>query len=241
MVIGCLGVLFPTWQVQPNCCGCGHIYGSSLLGVGTLAIRVWFHGRQAAFLIRNNIVCCSVHLELDVRMAMTIQPDFLVKLTPDGSNMKRLLAFIFAVLTGATACAEPMTFACPDALAVKHSPAERPKEGWTFVPDSGPRIFNNLEVFSGHPSRLASKKPNNEPERSSRVSAIWLFPQGTKNHWLGCSFKGTTAMLALKLPNGFARCTATYRRVGDRENDLESTGLLVCDRAISLKKHHPSN
>lgn len=174
-------------------------------------------------------------------MAMTMRPDFLVKLPPDGSNMKRLLAFIFTVLTGATACAEPMTFACPDALAVKDSPAERPKEGWSFVPNPRPRIFDNLEVFDGHPSELASLMPNNEPERSGRFSAMWLFPQGTKNHWLGCYFKGTTGMLALKLPNGLARCTATYRRVGERENDVQSTGLLVCDRAISLKKHHASH
>lgn len=139
--------------------------------------------------------------------------------------MARLLTLGLILLFSVPAAAEPMMFDCPDSLRSKEVPTERLKNGWKFVPDTSPRFFQNIGLYDGHPSQRVSLKPDEEPEHPFWM-AIWLFPKGTKNNWIGCYFRGSTSLLAVKLPDGFLRCTAGYRRRG---SEIEATGHVVCD------------
>lgn len=121
----------------------------------------------------------------------------------------------FAVaMCAAVAHAGPIVLECPVTIEVSSRVTNVPK-GWIVVPGATQRAFDNIAIFDGHPKERASLVPDRDLEESGNGQtgiSEWSFPSGSKNMWLGCSYRGTPSELALRLPDGIRKCSVQARK-----------------------------
>lgn len=111
--------------------------------------------------------------------------------------------------------AEPVHLECPATLDVTTSvPAAPP--GWNVVPGESRLRFDSLKLFDGPPQRLAALAPTRgleaAPKGARSGASQWRFEGGARDIWLGCFYQGSTSALAMRIPDGAARCTVRAQR-----------------------------
>ena len=110
-------------------------------------------------------------------------------------EISRLVAVgLFLGSSVAAAVGREERFSCPRSINLSEIPKEPVGQNWELMIAGRSREFSNVGLFDGHPSGGASLKPDQEPEARSAV-ATWLFPAGTKEHWLACYYRETSALV----------------------------------------------
>jgi hypothetical protein len=124
------------------------------------------------------------------------------------------IAMLFLLFVPAVVSARPFVVECPAALDASSKVSVVPK-GWTAVPGETHFAFDNITVFDGQPMDRASLVPDRDLEESENGKTAvseWLFPEGAKNIWFTCSYRGTPSSLAMKVSSVVLRCTTLSRR-----------------------------
>jgi len=149
------------------------------------------------------------------------------------SSAKKYVAPIFLLLITAfvsAARANTDVVECPASLNATSSVTMAPT-GWEAVPGETRFPFERLAIFDGHPTDRASLVPDRGLEDSADGKtgvSEWRFPGGTKNIWLGCTYRGTPSMLARRIADGTLKCSA----IAGRESwGWEFDRKLVCEKA----------
>jgi hypothetical protein len=79
-----------------------------------------------------------------------------------------------------------------------------------------------MSLFAGHPKGDASLVPDSDKSigRGTREST-WVL---SGEHWVGCTYRGTAAMLVQRVPAQLDRCRMLYRP----NRDYTAVSKFVC-------------
>jgi len=100
---------------------------------------------------------------------------------------------------------------CPATLA-QAPVAERLPAGWVVHGAPGELPLQRAAFYDGDPVGLGTLAPD-ATQRSGLVeTSTWHFDADASAHvWLGCLYRGATAVVARPLPSGLRQCAATLR------------------------------
>ena len=81
-----------------------------------------------------------------------------------------------------------------------------------------------MSLFSGHPKDDASLVPDSDKSIGNGTrESVWIL---SGEHWVGCNYRGTAAMLVQPVPAQFDRCRMRYRA----RTDYTAVSQFVCTR-----------
>jgi len=140
-------------------------------------------------------------------------------------NAKTAIALLLVFLSQASA-AEDVAFACPSVLPSAPTPPWSMHTA-TSAPSgdpSGRHSAAGMALFAGHPRDDASLVPDSDRSvgRDAREST-WVL---SGEHWVGCAYRGTPAMLVQRVPAQLDRCRMLYRA----RKDYTAVSKFVCTR-----------
>jgi hypothetical protein len=130
------------------------------------------------------------------------------------------LALAFACVLGiaqaaapspATVAAGDIELQCPAALA-QAPVADRLPAGWVVHGTPGELPLQRAAFYDGDPVGLATLAPEATHRSGLTETSTWRFDAEQSTHvWLGCLYRGATAVVARPLPSGVHQCAATLR------------------------------
>jgi hypothetical protein len=128
------------------------------------------------------------------------------------------LALALACLVGFARAATPSPAAsgdielqCPATLA-QAPVAERLPAGWVVHGVSGELPLQRAAFYDGDPVGLGTRAPDATHRSGLTETSTWRFDADESTHvWLGCFYRGATAVVARPLPPGLHQCAATLR------------------------------
>jgi hypothetical protein len=111
-----------------------------------------------------------------------------------------------------------MEIRCPHSIS--ESPFVNPPDGeWEVVAELGERPLDQVSMYLFHPSKRGALVPDSTQRAKSEEKVSWRLGHGNNDEfWVGCSYYGTTAILAKKIDASISQCIATYEllRTGSR-------------------------
>jgi hypothetical protein len=136
--------------------------------------------------------------------------------------MKSLL--LIALLGVAThSYATSTTISCPAAIAIKQEVLQ--VEGWLAHDPQTPHRFYFAQFSDGPPSREAVLLNDKESwSGNDKVLQFNFLP--SQEPWLICSYTGTNAVLARKLPPAMRSCRLTL----DKSRNFETVKEISCQQ-----------
>jgi hypothetical protein len=128
------------------------------------------------------------------------------------------LALAMACVLGFARAAVPwpatsgdIELACPPTLA-QAPVAERLPAGWIVHGPPGELPLQRAAFFDGDPVGLGTLAPDTTHRSGLTETSTWRFDAEQSTHvWLGCLYRGATAVVARPLPSGLHQCAATLR------------------------------
>jgi len=115
---------------------------------------------------------------------------------------------------------------CPQSLSVTQTAANVPS-GWEATSGSEPASLQRVAFYIGSPKDRGTIVPDKTDKQNNEERVTWNFVRGPGDEfWLGCSYTGTTVVLAQKLSAGVSQCVVHY--------DLLPSGSRLRVRAISF-------
>jgi len=111
------------------------------------------------------------------------------------------------VLTGICFAAEEVW--CPGTIRVDQKVVFPPAE-WSVSYNSLPHQLEMVTFFSGPPEENASLVYDKRSKVKGGWIGTWNFSKDDKGYWIRCSYEGTRAELAKRLPDTLKRCRVTY-------------------------------
>jgi hypothetical protein len=106
---------------------------------------------------------------------------------------------------------------CPERL-VQRPVAEALPPGWVAHAEAGGLPLERVGFYDGDPVGLGALAPDATHRDGLIETSTWSFEPGRSARvWLGCLYRGASAILARPLPSGLSRCTTVLRltRLGD--------------------------
>ena len=111
---------------------------------------------------------------------------------------------------------------CPQSIEVKQE--VRPIEGWDAVNTATPHKYYFAQFSDGPVSRTAFLMPDAESLSGKDKILQYQFLQ-SQEPWLVCSYTGTSAVLARRLPKGTRSCQLTL----DHAHNFETVSAIKCE------------
>ena len=111
---------------------------------------------------------------------------------------------------------------CPATLA-QAPVAERVPAGWVVQGVPGELPLQRAAFYDGDPVGLAMRPPDATHRSGLVETSTWRFDTTDSAHvWLGCLYRGATAVVARPLPPGLQQCVARLRltSLGDPAGSL---------------------
>jgi hypothetical protein len=119
-----------------------------------------------------------------------------------------LLAAFAGVLSAAPAHAQGLM--CPATIDTKQELAAA-QSGWQPFVARDPHHLDEVTIYDGHPSGMASLVPDREIKRAGKPVNIWNFSQTPAFRiWLQCTYRGTSVTLIRQLDQSLKTCEVTY-------------------------------
>lgn len=113
----------------------------------------------------------------------------------------------FALLSFAASGA---TIQCPRTIVEKPTVASA-NPAWSVISNSGERQVEHAGVYLGIGNEYGAQVPDGTRIAGHEEYVSWRMPPAAaESYWIGCSYRGTTAMLILKLKPDIASCVVTY-------------------------------
>jgi hypothetical protein len=82
--------------------------------------------------------------------------------------------------------------------------------GWKAFDTRKTHQFTTVMFFDGSPEDMALLMPNAEEKAGTEKTDIWELTPGAEGHWVSCEYAGTSATVAMKLPDTTVRCEVEY-------------------------------
>jgi hypothetical protein len=133
--------------------------------------------------------------------------------------MKPLLAACLTIASAALPCclarattpAPGTELHCPATLA--QAPVlEGVPSGWVVHGEPGRLPLQRAAFYDGDPVGLGALAPDTTRRNGLVETSTWSFAPGDSARvWLGCLYRGATAVVARPLPGGLHQCTATLQ------------------------------
>jgi len=128
------------------------------------------------------------------------------------------LAASLALLCGPARAAAPMSPAaagtelqCPATLA-QAPVADGLPTGWVVHGEPTELHLQRAAFYDGDPVGLGSLAPDTTRRSGLTETSTWSFATLDSAHvWLGCLYRGATAVVARPLPGGLQQCTTVLR------------------------------
>ncbi len=141
------------------------------------------------------------------------------------------IAFVFTVVSPSQAA---RAAAVPDAAAVLthfHCPAhlvQQPvadalPQGWSVHGPPGDLPLQRVAFYDGDPAGMGTLAPESTRRNGLVETSTWSFDGGDSARvWLGCLYRGATAVVARPLPAGLRQCSVALRltTLGDPSETL---------------------
>ena len=113
--------------------------------------------------------------------------------------------------TSSTATSGDVELQCPATLA-QAPVAERLPAGWIVHGAPGELPLQRAAFYDGDPVGLGTLAPDATHRSGLTETSTWRFDAEESTHvWLGCLYRGATAVVARPLPPGLHQCAATWR------------------------------
>ncbi len=123
-----------------------------------------------------------------------------------------LAALGFCLLASAAETPLPDLPQCPPELTVRQN-VETAPGSWQPVNTRKTHYYSNVSFYDGHPDQMFLLAPNDEkkPKKGAKTTInIWNLTPSAKGHWAACEYTGTSATVAMKLPDAVTRCEVEY-------------------------------
>ena len=116
-------------------------------------------------------------------------------------------------------------FVCPASLSVSQT-ATRVPLGWEAISSAEPLSLERVALYLGNPKEGGVLVPDKTDKQGGVERLTWTFARRPSDEfWLGCSYTGTTVILAQKLKRDVSQCVVQY--------DLLPSGSRLRVKAIS--------
>ena len=124
--------------------------------------------------------------------------------------LARVPGFALAA-TPSSATSGDIELQCPATLA-QAPVAERLPAGWVVHGAPGELPLQRAAFYDGDPVGLGTRAPDATHRSGLTETSTWRFDAEESTHvWLGCLYRGVTAVVARPLPPGLHQCTAMMR------------------------------
>jgi len=113
--------------------------------------------------------------------------------------------------TATVAVAGDTELHCPATLA-QAPVTDGVPAGWIVHGEVGRLPLQRATFYDGDPAGLETIAPDTTRRSGLIETSTWSFPPGDSAHvWLGCLYRGATAVVARPLPGGLRQCTTVLR------------------------------
>jgi hypothetical protein len=127
--------------------------------------------------------------------------------------MREPLLLLFLLCSAASASDSIVTeIKCPDSIR-ERPVVETQADGWDVVAgEPGMRPLDKVGVYLSHPSQNDALVPDSTKRTKTEERVTWQLVRGQSDEfWVGCTYQGTTAVMAKRLGQDVGQCVASYQ------------------------------
>lgn len=126
---------------------------------------------------------------------------------------------ITTCLVAATMSSYAIDIECPRTISETPSLRDVPDD-WEGVVQTGQRPLEQIGLYLGHPQKKGSLVPDDETKTRKEESVTWKIVRAPQDeYWVGCTYYGTSVILARKLDEHVSRCVARYSMLPSHQRD----------------------